>query len=819
MDNKEKIGKIIGKFEDYYKESHMYVPLQSTKLNFSEEEKELINNHPEIFFQASKSRIILMVWLCKVLRNTFELYGYSDLDMPNETYEILRTSFKTKAFNRANYISIFSDQSLNILNYYHFAKIEQKSIEEYNKYVSNDTKLSIMPHISIKKTEESSFYKKELKEAFIVKRNADIIVMRAQGKTLDEIGEKLGITRERARQIEFKPRNSIERWLTIREKEILEEFAPNKIFDQEKAKKQLGEIPWMVVKYVIMSDNKTGKINWKYLDSIDLIYYSKTNSIKLDLSNVEKELKNKKINNIVNTFTGKMLSLGYDFWNDNLTEQYFDNSKYNIYDEEIHEGRVTIGKSISIIAKNYFKEGIKVTDKSELKVFADKTNEIFNLGVKAERAFLTRMQDVLLMCNKGRYIAPDYLKFDENLMYDIEDYVNSMKEKRITYEALYKIFEDELTEKTTVDNHYYLHGALKYLTEKNDLQLTCYRYYVSKPEEERTKSKDFFKTFYDYLKTKPYPLTIEELLKVFPSWNKMYFRYAMMYFPSIVQWVQGSYICLEALDITKEDKKYIYETIEKLLDNKFGYTTNYQVYNEIKSKKPNLLEKLQVDDENKIFHIIQYLVSDKYYCRRPHILKEWNGEHFATQDLVTLLVKDKKIVNKQELMNNLIYYYGNKNSSLSLAIQRELSGYIKISTFEYVRKKDINVNKNALSQIEKLIKENMIKDEVLLPNRITDFSKFPKLKFDWTPWLLCEIVEEYNLDFKIIGKRTTPSQNTMTIILKTNSTLNNKTDVFNWLLDNDYNGDFTKNDLFQYAKTTGIFHTNLISDDIDKYVR
>lgn len=113
----------------------------------------------------------------------------------------------------------------------------------------------------------------------------------------------------------------------------------------------------------------------------------------------------------------------------------------------------------------------------------------------------------------------------------------------------------------------------------------------------------------------------------------------------------------------------------------------------------------------------------------------------------------------------------------------------------------------------------MIKDEVLLPNRITDFSKFPKLKFDWTPWLLCEIVEEYNLDFKIIGKRTTPSQNTMTIILKTNSTLNNKTDVFNWLLDNDYNGDFTKNDLFQYAKTTGIFHTNLISDDIDKYVR
>ena len=127
MDNKEKIGKIIGKFEAFYKDSHMYVSLQSSKLNFSEEEKELINIHPELFFQASKSRIILMVWLCKVLRNTFELYGYSDLDMPNETYEILRTNFKTKAFNRANYISVFSDKSLNILNYSYFTKIEQKS--------------------------------------------------------------------------------------------------------------------------------------------------------------------------------------------------------------------------------------------------------------------------------------------------------------------------------------------------------------------------------------------------------------------------------------------------------------------------------------------------------------------------------------------------------------------------------------------------------------------------------------------------------------------------------------------------------------------
>ena len=53
------------------------------------------------------------------------------------------------------------------------------------------------------------------------------------------------------------------------------------------------------------------------------------------------------------------------------------------------------------------------------------------MGVTAQRAFLTRVQDVLLMCDKGKYVSPDYLKFDNDLMYDITEYVNSMKEKRI----------------------------------------------------------------------------------------------------------------------------------------------------------------------------------------------------------------------------------------------------------------------------------------------------------------------------------------------------------------------------------------------------
>ena len=89
---------------------------------------------------------------------------------------------------------------------------------------------------------------------------------------------------------------------------------------------------------------------------------------------------------------------------------------------------------------------------------------MFNLNVSARRALLTRIQDTLVMSDKGEYSSPEQLVFNEEMLSEITNYINNMEEERITYEALFKVFEKELKEKTNVDNHYYLHGALKHLT-------------------------------------------------------------------------------------------------------------------------------------------------------------------------------------------------------------------------------------------------------------------------------------------------------------------------------------------------------------------
>ena len=816
MNENEKIRELIGKFEEEYEESKSYVQIQSNKKAFTEDEKNIIDNHPEIFFQASKSRILLVVWLCKILRNTFELYGYSDLDMPNEAYEILRNTFKTKAFNRTGFLFLFDEKT--VLPYKDFVDSEMKYIKEYNKYAPPSKKLSLMPHIRIKPESEELTYNKELSAILTPTRNTDIIYMRAKGDTLDNIGTRLGITRERARQLELKPKTGIERWIASREEDLLKHYTKNGMLNQKKLESEFGERNWLIIKYVISANSKNDKLSWKYYPILDILYYSKNQRLEDIFNKTNEQLSERIVDDFVSEFTKEIYNAGFPFWTEELTQKAIKKNKLNIYDKKLQKGKITIGKGIKFVSKEYFPEGIKVTDKKQLKIFADKMNETFNLNVEAGRALLTRIQDSLVMCDKGTYISNKDIVFPEHVLNKITNYINTMEEEKITYESLFNIFKNELESSTNIRNHYYLHGVLKFFARKKKANIICYRYYVGKNKTEKTKSKEFFRVFYNYLKQQKEPQQINNLLKQFPSWTEMYFRYSMIYFPSICQWDKDSYFCIESIKLEKEDIDYIDNIINKSMDNKINYTNSYVIYNIIFKENSDLLKKLNVKNEGQLFHIIQFLFNDKYYCRRPHILKECNKLHFSSQDLVKLVIGKQEVVNKKELTKELTRIYGNKNSSVNLAIQNELESYMKISKYEYIKKSKIKLTDEELENISKIIKREMIKGEVLLPISIKDFSEFPSIKYNWNQWVLCGIIEKYDMDFKIIGNPNVPSQTPMAIILKSNSKLNNKSDVFNWLLKNDYNGDMNLSEIFKYAKQIKIFHSNLTIDDIRKII-
>jgi hypothetical protein len=108
--HRDGITSVILSLEEMFKDkkSFIYVNAIPEYESLSEEELSFIETNKNVFFLASRSRIILVHWICECMRKIFEKYDYSDLDLYNETYEQLRNSFKTKAFNRADLLKLFN---------------------------------------------------------------------------------------------------------------------------------------------------------------------------------------------------------------------------------------------------------------------------------------------------------------------------------------------------------------------------------------------------------------------------------------------------------------------------------------------------------------------------------------------------------------------------------------------------------------------------------------------------------------------------------------------------------------------------------------
>jgi hypothetical protein len=236
---KKELAKIISIFENHYSQNKTYMLLHqtSTSNEFTYEEINMIFNNPSIFFAASKSRVVLVHWICKYVREVFEKYEFSDIEIPTETYEIIRNHFNTKAFNRNDFCKLFNCEKKSLLSYDEFLELEQFYIDEYNKNVSKENKLSSITHISIKKTPVKPNLSKEFLDFIKDEKTKKILLLRKSGKTLDEVGTEMKLTRERVRQIESKPKMLIARWMNANIKELEESLCQNKIIDDKKASK------------------------------------------------------------------------------------------------------------------------------------------------------------------------------------------------------------------------------------------------------------------------------------------------------------------------------------------------------------------------------------------------------------------------------------------------------------------------------------------------------------------------------------------------------------------------------------------------------
>lgn len=800
--NKKDLTELVKKVQSTYGEDKKFASLSVFSLN----EVELMKQEPKIFFFASGSRVILILDILKNARSLFEKYNYSDIVVSVELYNYAREYFNTKALNKTSYSELWENKK--VLSYNDFLNIENKYIEIFNQKTNIHS--PTVTHINFKAEEIDKNIIEELDAILSNKRHRKILTLRSQGQTLDKVGEEIGVTRERIRQLELFPKKNLLRWLNANSKQIRRSFCLNNRLLEDRVCNKLGRDVWEIIKYVIKTSKNVNANNWYYFEILDCYFYypgcKDINEVKEIFRKEEKvfvecnifsEAKEKFINNLKHT--------GFDFIDEELIEQYLESDDFRIYNEKTYNKRLTLGQSIKMVVMTDFPNGVNLMNKKELSELYKLLEKRYDLHSCKGRALAARAEDVLVMRNRGIYDLPERVKCSEKLKEEIISYILSIKENMLPYTILFEQMKDKLEKDSNIDNPYYLHGVLKEWA-KTDKRINCLRYYVSKTSSSETKSEAFFQQLRDYLLKKGRPVSVEEIMEDLPSWNLSYIKYSQLYFDDIIPWGPTAFAHKDALTLPKNDLTKIDKILNKLTANDFGYTSIYLLHSEIEAKFPSFLKKYLITNNSNLFYLISQNLSKKYFFNNPHIVNNPSLKAYTEKDFVRNLLKEK-IINKKDALNTIQRYFGKPNTLFSKALGEGLMDFYKIGPNLYISKKEININDNKLNEIKTFVSNHIIQNTFLLPLHLNteDFAELPDIGCEWSPWLLCEIVKNYDLGFVVVKNKDVQQRNLILGIVTKKSNIKTKDELFRWLMENDYNGSRTKHEIIKYARKTGLF--------------
>lgn len=776
---------------------------------FSPEEIIVMRENPDVFFFATKARVVLVSDVMKATRELFKVCGYGNISLSMELYQYVREKYATKAFNKPGFANLFDCNGS--LTYMDFIMAEKKYADILNELVDSDSKIVIERDLVA-----------EMKSILSNKKQYEILDFRSKGLTLDMAGEKFGVTRERIRQIETTPKKSLIKWLNVSATPIMEKYCINGQLISEKIVKDFGEDFARIMFYVIRTAKHIPENHWLYMSLVDAYFYS------LEFSSIEdvlERIKNIEVDfndvgsfdDIKDNFAKSMISAGLTFFTPEMVEPYLENKDFKIAGQKTYNRRITLGEGIRLVVKNDFPNGVKVSCKEDVNKVYSLLEKKYDIHSCKGRALITRMQSVLVMKDRTTYDLEERISCPDEIKNRIIDYIYTMDEDRIPYSALFKEFKKDLLSKTNIDNFYYLHGAVRLWTE-SDENIICLQHYVCrKTDDSIPRSKEYFKKFNDYLIEKGRPVDINEILTDFPHFNKMYVKYAIIYYDNIISWGPGAFADKNSIKIDPEDSPKFKAILDKMTDNPYKYISAYAAIEQLKKEFPEFLSKYMITSIYTLSNIISVSYDD-YFVKNPHIVHDNKITSFGVESLVDMIFSGDTL-DKREALDVLKTLYGKTNTVFAEAIRNRMTKYAKIAPGKYVLKSKVALNKSEQEQLRRFITSHIENDKYYLPISTKNYEGLPHLFVDWSPWLICELVKEYGLGFVVVKNASIQTDNLILGIVTKESGITTKEELFKYLYFNVYDGAPDDASLIKYARKTGLFGNSFVENSVKQIVR
>lgn len=567
-------------------------------------------------------------------------------------------------------------------------------------------------------------------ELYTNERMSAVIKMRAKKMTLEQVGNELGITRERVRQIEAK----IKRKFAMMNSRIriISKIVAERDGDTILTPLEIEEHCHCNINELLFLLQNLESSNYIYDRRLD-VFIVGDDSIRgctqIAIENLPDIMKVSQLEVTLNNLTDEA-GIPYEI----LEKAFFD--AYHITGDVYHRYRLSLATIYENVLKTHYPTGFKAYDPDEIKKFRTIIkNEYGDVGLpENDRALTSRVASICVLCGRGiyRFKQKDFLP--KHLANKICNYIEESENTIFLTNTLFDIFEDELLA-IGIDNKYFLQGVLHDLFAD---KFVFRRDYISKD----IGVTSVYSAVVDYIKKSDFPVTKAQIKEAFPGITEIVINFSIG--DSNVLNYFGEYLHASKLRISDDEKNYLLKVISTLISDGEAHHGR-EMYDIISNEKTEILTRNAAMFPFSAYSIVEYLFRDRFQFSRPYIAQNGVDIGRPAERLHDL------IYSSDEFTVNEISEFAKENRFQI----NSLLDYISSCNDEFLLVNDstmMRINRTGIDSSIALQVEDVISETISETTPITNLSNLPNLptiNIPWTEWLIYSVILKWGTKLEV----------------------------------------------------------------------
>lgn len=655
-------------------------------------------------------------------------------------------------------------------------------------------------------------YKKPIIDIFInellnMKENARYcLTMRANGQTLQQIADHIGVTRERVRQIVSKAAKALAPTATLLTDAIL---YPNKQFFCFDDLLQLFPDPIYAEVYRFIIKQNVEFDGIAYLDFADK--FIKGSLEKSEYEELLCQVAEDEIGEGINFFDNleqidAQLKESIPVLDFSDLMNFLVNNGYHFYGDYVMRGRQSYAIVCADAVRKYFPQGIKLNndENNEDLIHLRRIISRHYTGIELpenNRALSARMMSVLIQSGRSQYCHISSVIYSVQLFDEIYDYMQSAEQPSFHYSELFEVFKGRLLAETNITDYNFLHGMLKHLFLE-DFDFSD-RDIVTKSGESKQNADDRLK---ELLLSNGSPLSKKEIKKALPGINEFVIAFSVSREEKLISWDYNTYNHIDNLVISDEDISKLSAILYKEINNHGGYLSDNLLYDIVRDEFPTFLEKNKMTNEINLYYTVAYLFKESYRFRRPHILSL--GVNVGDMSLINIA---KYLLNCQDGLNYKEYLslsakFGWANGTIHSIFSELEKEFIRISENDYIPRNLFVFDSAFLTNFTLATKSLLNESGYFALFSFFAFQGYPECQFEWNGFLVGSLIQEYNVGLKILSPQVKDRRYQRGIVVEESHPSNSFEELVAYVMKKDNLAPLNEADFCEYLKQKGLIY-------------